>query len=109
MLLRFPVRFVRSLPRMSVVLCALCLTAFAADPRYAWGEEAQPAKPQEVAVGLYLNRLVRISHKEGTFDIDAWIWFRWKGGDIGSTLEEPDYMALGGPWVDGVAPEDRKK
>ncbi len=33
----------------------------------------------------------------------------WKGGDIGSTLEEPDYMALGGPWVDGVAPEDRKK
>ncbi len=82
MLLRFPIRFVRSLPRMIVVLCALCLTAFAADPRYAWGEEAQPAKPQEVAVGLYLNRLVRISHKEGTFDIDAWIWFRWKGGDI---------------------------
>ena len=33
----------------------------------------------------------------------------WKAGDTGSKLEEPDYMALGGPWVDGVAPEERKK
>ena len=32
----------------------------------------------------------------------------WKAGDYGSTLEEPDYMALGGPWVNGQAPEDRK-
>ena len=33
----------------------------------------------------------------------------WTGGDTGSKLEEPDYMALGGPWVDGVPPEERKK
>jgi hypothetical protein len=33
----------------------------------------------------------------------------WTAGDTGSKLEEPDYMSLGGPWVDGVAPEERKK
>lgn len=29
----------------------------------------------------------------------------WKAGDYGSTLDEPDYMRLGGPWVDGKPPE----
>ncbi len=28
----------------------------------------------------------------------------WKGGDQGSVLEEPDYMKLAGPWVDGKDP-----
>lgn len=28
----------------------------------------------------------------------------WKGGDTGSVLEEPAYMALAGPWVDGKPP-----
>jgi predicted dehydrogenase len=31
----------------------------------------------------------------------------WKAGDVGSLLVPPKYMALAGPWVDGVAPEDR--
>lgn len=31
----------------------------------------------------------------------------WKAGDHGSVLEEPKYMKLGGPWVDGKAPEDQ--
>jgi hypothetical protein len=29
----------------------------------------------------------------------------WKGGDTGSVLEEPDYMKLAGPWVDGKEPK----
>ncbi|MGC1273164.1 MAG: Gfo/Idh/MocA family oxidoreductase [Planctomycetaceae bacterium] len=29
----------------------------------------------------------------------------WKAGDYGSTLEEPDYMKLAGPWIDGKPPE----
>lgn len=29
----------------------------------------------------------------------------WKAGDHGSVLEEPEYMKLAGPWVDGRAPE----
>lgn len=28
----------------------------------------------------------------------------WKAGDHGSLLEEPDYMALGGPWINGQPP-----
>jgi len=31
----------------------------------------------------------------------------WKANDYGSVLEEPDYMKLGGPWIDGKAPEDQ--
>lgn len=29
----------------------------------------------------------------------------WKAGELGSTLVEPEYMKLAGPWKDGVAPE----
>lgn len=29
----------------------------------------------------------------------------WKAGDYGSTLEEPEYMRLAGPWIDGKPPE----
>jgi len=30
----------------------------------------------------------------------------WQAGDRGSTLEEPDYMRLAGPWIDGQDPKD---
>lgn len=43
------------------------------------------AEPESVAVGFYLNRIAAVSHKEGTFDIDAWFWFRWKTGNIDPT------------------------
>jgi hypothetical protein len=29
----------------------------------------------------------------------------WKAGDYGSTLEEPAYMSLAGPWINGNPPE----
>lgn len=29
----------------------------------------------------------------------------WRAGDTGSVLEEPEYMALAGPWVNGRPPE----
>jgi len=28
----------------------------------------------------------------------------WKGGDYGSTLDEPAYMSLAGPWINGKPP-----
>lgn len=31
----------------------------------------------------------------------------WDAGEQGSVLEEPDYMKLAGPWVDGKEPESR--
>lgn len=30
----------------------------------------------------------------------------WKGGDYGSSLVEPEYMALAGPWKDGKPPQE---
>jgi predicted dehydrogenase len=30
----------------------------------------------------------------------------WTAGDAGSVLEEPEYMKLAGPWVNGKAPEE---
>ncbi len=65
--------------------CLLALVLVAAffgflGPVFAEGHSTQ--KPQEVAVGIYVNRLAKISHKDGSFDIDAWIWFRWKAGEI---------------------------
>lgn len=30
----------------------------------------------------------------------------WKAGDYGSTLEEPEYMKLAGPWIDGKPPRN---
>lgn len=31
----------------------------------------------------------------------------WNAGDYGSVLEEPEYMKLAGPWVNGKAPEEQ--
>ncbi len=31
----------------------------------------------------------------------------WKAGDLGSTLEEPEYMKLAGPWIGGKDPKDQ--
>jgi len=31
----------------------------------------------------------------------------WKAGDHGSILEEPDYMSLAGPWIDGKPPKGK--
>lgn len=30
----------------------------------------------------------------------------WKAGDLGSKLEEPEYMKLAGPWIDGQPPSN---
>jgi hypothetical protein len=29
----------------------------------------------------------------------------WQGGDVGSTLDPPEYQKLAGPWIDGRPPE----
>lgn len=33
--------------------------------------------PPEVEVGAYILRLTNVSQKEGVFDVDMWLWFRW--------------------------------
>ncbi|MFO0692228.1 MAG: hypothetical protein U0230_01610 [Polyangiales bacterium] len=36
----------------------------------------------EVQVGTYVNRLREIDLKNGTFEVDFWIWFRWRGTEV---------------------------
>lgn len=36
----------------------------------------------EVQTGIYVLRLTDVSPRDGRFDVDFWIWFRWKGSDL---------------------------
>ena len=46
----------------------------------AFPASAQDAKePVKVQVGAYLLRINNVSQKDGTFNVDMWVWFRWKG------------------------------
>ena len=36
----------------------------------------------EVQTGAYILRLSKVSPRDGSFDVDMWLWFRWKGADI---------------------------
>jgi hypothetical protein len=36
----------------------------------------------DVAVGAYILRLSNVSPQNGTFDVDMWLWFKWKGTDV---------------------------
>jgi len=38
---------------------------------------AQETSAQKVEVGAYVLRLSNVSQKDGTFDVDMWLWFRW--------------------------------
>lgn len=39
---------------------------------------AQATQPEKVQVGAYIMRLNNVSQKDGTFNVDMWLWFRWK-------------------------------
>lgn len=43
---------------------------------------AQTPPPSQVEVGAYIIRIAHVSQKEGTFDVDMWLWFRWKDDRI---------------------------
>jgi len=42
----------------------------------------QTAQPEKVQVGAYIMRLNNVSQKDGTFDVDMWLWFRWKDAAV---------------------------
>ena len=73
----FSTRHKNTLPRYIALVTAILISV-------AWIRNAVAAS-ESVAVGFYLNRIAAVSHKEGTFDIDAWFWFRWKTGTIDPT------------------------
>jgi hypothetical protein len=42
---------------------------------------AKAEEPAKVQVGAYVLRINNVSQKDGTFNVDMWLWFRWKGAD----------------------------
>jgi hypothetical protein len=90
----------------------LLLTALVGFSRSAFAAEPEPAKPVEVAVGIYLNQVRELSLRDSQFVADFWIWFRWKkgadvdplatfeivGGDIESRANESREDLPGGEW-----------
>ena len=43
---------------------------------------AAVATHTQVQTGAYVLRLSRVSPRDGSFDVDMWLWFRWKGADV---------------------------
>lgn len=54
---------------------ALLLIVLTSLPSSAQGA----AEPVKVQVGAYILRISDVSQKDGTFNVDMWLWFRWKG------------------------------
>jgi hypothetical protein len=52
--------------------------------------DGEPAVPEEEAehprvdvyIGMYVNRIRDINLHDGTFWVDFWVWFRWKGDEV---------------------------
>lgn len=62
---------------------ALPLSAVAAEEKVPSAPAAATkAEPTQVQVGAYVLRIANVSQKDGTFDVDLWLWFRWKGDGV---------------------------
>lgn len=46
------------------------------------GAEVMTSSYTEVQTGAYVLRLTGVSPRDGTFDVDMWLWFRWLGADV---------------------------
>lgn len=43
---------------------------------------SESSEPLQVAFGAYVLRISHVSPKEGSADVDMWVWFRWKNSDL---------------------------
>jgi hypothetical protein len=79
-------------------------------PLSALAEESEPAKPVEVAVGIYLNQVRELSLRDSHFVADFWIWFRWKKGAVveGETLDPLKAYEISGGDIESRANEFRE-
>ena len=81
--------------KLRSLLAAVWLSLFAvsasaqttpATPQPATGIVADAAAAvtshTDVQVGGYIMRLSNVSPQNGSFDVDMWLWFRWKGADV---------------------------
>ncbi len=75
----------RFLIRWFLVTC-LALLPLAAhsqnDTGLVEGVTAMVTSHTEVQTGAYVLRLSKVSPRDGSFEVDMWLWFRWKGSDV---------------------------
>lgn len=88
------------------VIFLICLTAIASYAIYSMIERHDTAYDHtnsnlitvssndtpfrtDVLFGTYITRIYRLSMKESNFDVDFYIWFKWKGNNVapGETIE----------------------
>lgn len=81
----------------------------ASDPAATLSPTA-PVPPTEVAVGIYVNQIAEVDLRQGTYEVDFWLWFRWRSKLeqspletfelVGGTIQTKDN--IGTKTVDGV-------
>jgi hypothetical protein len=79
-------------------------------PLSALSAEPEPAKPVEVAVGIYLNQVRELSLRDSQFVADFWIWFRWKKGAVveGEVLDPLKSYEISGGDIESRSNEFRE-
>ncbi|GAB2879782.1 hypothetical protein GCM10027277_56220 [Pseudoduganella ginsengisoli] len=59
------------------LLCCSCLSAWAAEP-----PKPQAPAPDGIEVGVYLVNVPAVNLKEKKFQLDFYLWFRWKNDEL---------------------------
>jgi hypothetical protein len=72
----------RCLALLLALLPAPIAAQTATDDTLVAGAEAVVDSLTTVETGAYILRLTRVSPRDGTFDVDMWVWFRWSGSDV---------------------------
>lgn len=67
---------------LSAALIAFCLCMLTSVYQAHAESSEIDAGPVEVQVGAYILRLSNVSQKDGTFEVDMWVWFRWKDANL---------------------------
>ncbi len=75
--------------RAYIIILMLLLSFFLNSGNISGMENNQ--KPKEVFVGTYINNIYGINLRENQFEIDFYIWFRWKSNEI-NPLESFDLV-----------------
>jgi hypothetical protein len=67
---------------LALICISFSATAQTTDTGLAADAAVLPTEQTTVSVGLYVLRLNKVSPRDGSFDVDMWLWFRWLGTDI---------------------------
>ena len=93
-------RFFRCLAAVFTAF-ALCWPGW----RQAHAAPALAGAPVPVQIGAYILKIHNVSQKDGTFDVDMWVWLRWKGDSLQpqKTFEIPSQTMFTGALIANCA------